>query len=240
MHAVGNVYLYGILGYYNGPYLMNEICESLYSNKKMMTKARNINLLDMEKHLTPKGIAARNSYMNAANIKYGTTKTYTDTRAYYPLLYSKQKGAGVNSLEDVIQPDISNGNDPYEESKPLMETEPTTDTTKIYAKENGFSVTQTYYQISINSDNYGDAAEVLTSGNYYWVASRYVDTCCQNSKSGLVFGLRTASFSMYGNNASSPYQWRRDGEYSRLRPVVTIKIDLLSGDKDSDGAWNLK
>ena len=39
----------GILGYNNGPYLMNEICKAQYSNQSLGTYARNINLLDMEK-----------------------------------------------------------------------------------------------------------------------------------------------------------------------------------------------
>ena len=41
----------GALGYHNGPYIMNKICEELYSNSTLNVKARNINLLDMEKHL---------------------------------------------------------------------------------------------------------------------------------------------------------------------------------------------
>jgi len=73
-----------ILGYNNGPYLMNEICKAQYSNKSLGVNARSINLLDMEKHLTAAGIAARKAY--SSNVKYGTTKTYTrDTR--YPSLY---------------------------------------------------------------------------------------------------------------------------------------------------------
>ncbi len=38
-----------ILGYNNGPYLMNEICKAQYSNKTLGVEARSINLLDMEK-----------------------------------------------------------------------------------------------------------------------------------------------------------------------------------------------
>ena len=52
---------YGILGYNNGPYLMNEICKAQYSNKALGTEARSINLLDMEKQLTPTGITNRNT-----------------------------------------------------------------------------------------------------------------------------------------------------------------------------------
>lgn len=118
----------GTLGYHNGPYIMNAICEAQYSNSALNVKARNISLLDMEKQLTTAGIAARNKYK-----KYGTTKTYTDSESYYPLLYEGQKGAGVNVAETnastITQPDITKGNDPYGES--VETTSPLTDKTSI-------------------------------------------------------------------------------------------------------------
>ncbi|CDA59540.1 unknown [Clostridium sp. CAG:245] len=75
---------------------MNEICKAQYSNKSLGVNARSINLLDMEKHLTAAGIAARNAYKyNSDTAKYGTTKTYT-SNTKYPSLYANQKGAGPN------------------------------------------------------------------------------------------------------------------------------------------------
>ena len=163
------VYFGNILGYNNGPYLMNEICKAQYSNKSLGVNARSINLLDMEKHLTAAGIAARNAYKyNSDTVKYGTTETYTSITTKYPSLYAGQKGAGVNVAEanasTVAQPDISKGNDPYEESKAIAETEPTTDNTS--GTGNPLTVTQTYYSISINEPNYGDAGSVLSFKEY--------------------------------------------------------------------------
>ena len=61
--------------------------------------------------------------------KYGTTKTYT-SNTKYPSLYANQKGAGPNvNASTITQPDTTKGNDPYEESKPIATTEPTTDST---------------------------------------------------------------------------------------------------------------
>ena len=164
------VNFYNILGYNNGPYLMNEICKAQYSNKTLGVNARSINLLDMEKHLTAAGIAARNAYTNA--VKYGTTKTYT-SNTKYPSLYANQKGAGPNA-SSISQPDITKGNDPYEESKPIATTEPTTDNTS--GTGNPLTVTQTFYYIPINDTNYGTASSVLANSTYFWVASRDVDT----------------------------------------------------------------
>ena len=102
------VNFYNILGYNNGPYFMNEICKAQYSNKTLGVNARSINLLDMEKHLTAAGIAARNAY--SSNVKYGTTKTYT-SNTKYPSLYANQKGAGPN-VSSITPSDPTKGNDP--------------------------------------------------------------------------------------------------------------------------------
>ena len=228
----------GILGYNNGPYVMDKICEALYSNNSRGITARSIDLLDMEKHLTAdKGIPARNAYKYKSDTaKYGTTKTYA-SNTKYPSLYAGQKGAGVNVAEanasTIAQPDTTKENDPYEESKPIAKTEPTTDNTS--GTGNPLTVTQTYYNIPISTANYGDAASVLSNSNYFWVASRCVGT--DSDIAG--FGLRiadavTGGYGVFGSNSSAD-----NGSY-RLRPVVSLSSSILSETKDASGAWNLK
>ena len=234
-----SVYFSNILGYNNGPYLMNEICKAQYSNKSLGVNALSINLLDMEKHLTPEGIAARNAY--STDVKYGTTKTYT-SNTKYPSLYAGQKGAGVNA-STIAQPDISKGNDPYEESKPIATTEPTNDNTS--GTGNPLTVTRTFYNISINKDNYGDAGSVLSNSTAFWVASRFVDT----NEAYAYFGLRSAYVMTDGAGATHTYMsgdclfrsYVNPGTGSnRLRPVVSLSSSILSETKDANGAWNLK
>ena len=229
-----------ILGYNNGPYLMNEICKAQYSNKTLGVNARSINLLDMEKQLTAAGIKSRNEYNKGSSTyaQYGTTKTYT-SNTKYPSLYANQKGAGPNitaadASAKITQPKTDAGNDPYEESKPIVPkgtTEPTTSS----ASESGspLTVTQTYYNISINDTNYGTASTVLANGTPFWVASR-----CVYSDSGIAFfGLRRAD-----TNASGYGMFYSDGSTSsvsnRLRPVVSLPSSLLTGEQ-TNGAWNL-
>ena len=216
-----------ILGYNNGPYLMNEICKAQYSNKTLGVNARSINLLDMEKHLTAAGIAARNAY--SSNVKYGTTKTYT-SNTKYPSLYANQKGAGPN-VSSITPSDTTKGNDPYEESKPIATTEPTTDNTS--GTGNPLTVTQTYYYIPINDTNYGTASSILANGTPFWVAARYVNT--DSGSAG--FGLRvartgTGGFGMFGSYGSTY------GSNYALRPVVSLPSSLLTGEQ-TNGAWNL-
>ena len=236
------VYFSGALGYHNGPYLMNAICESQYSNSTLNVKARNISLLDMEKQLTTAGIAARNAYNKGSSVytQYGTTKTYTDWTSYYPLLYDGQKGAGVNVTETnantIAQPNTDAGNDPYEES--VEATSPLTDKTSKQANNKVLTVTQTYYSIPIDGTNYGDAASVLSSSNSYWVSARYVyGMSCAD------FGLRHASTRMggycmfYSEDGTTNDD---DDSDDRLRPVVSLSSSILSETKDASGAWNLK
>ena len=224
------VYFGNILGYNNGPYLMNEICKAQYSNKTLGVNARSINLLDMEKHLTVTGITARNAYQyDSSTAKYGTTKTYT-SNTKYPSLYANQKGAGPN-VSSISKLDITKGNDPYEESKAIAKTEPTTDN----ASENGnpLTVTQTYYYIPISTENYGDAASVLSNSNYFWVSARYVYT-----NSGYAyFGLRDAGTDMDGYGMFYSDGSTGNGN-DRLRPVVSLPSSLLTGEQ-TNGAWNL-
>ena len=227
------VYFKNILGYNNGPYLMNEICKAQYSNKTLGVNARSINLLDMEKHLTSPGITARNAYQyDSSTAKYGTTKTYP-SNTKYPSLYANQKGAGPN-VSSITPSDITKGNDPYEESKPIVPkgtTEPTNDST--YGTGRPLTVTQTYYNISINDTNYGTASTVLANGTPFWVAARCVNTFSDVA----YFGLRFA-----GTNANGYVMFNSDGDtygyYCALRPVVSLPSSLLTGEQ-TNGAWNL-
>ena len=230
------VYFDNILGYNNGPYLMNEICKAQYSNATLGVNARSINLLDMEKQLTAAGIAARNEYNKGSSTyaQYGTTKTYT-SNTKYPSLYANQKGAGPNitaaNASTISQPDTTKGNDPYEESKAIATTEPTNDST--YGTEGPLTVTQTFYCIPIKEANYGDAYKVLNNLTAYWVAARYVDT----GSDGADFGLRYAATQTDGNCMFRSYSF--SGSYDcALRPVVSLPSSLLTGEQ-TNGAWNL-
>ena len=226
-----------ILGYNNGPYLMNEICKAQYSNKTLGVNARSINLLDMEKQLTAAGIKSRNEYNKGSSTyaQYGTTKTYT-SNTKYPSLYANQKGAGPNITEaeaskKITQPDTTKGNDPYEESKPIATTEPTTDNTS--GTGSPLTVTQTYYYIPINDTNYGAASSILANGTPFWVAARYVYTVSDCADFGLRFAdTGTGGYVMFDSHGCT------HGVSYALRPVVSLPSSLLTGEQ-TNGAWNL-
>ena len=232
------VYFKNILGYNNGPYLMNEICKAQYSNKTLGVEARSINLLDMEKHLTAAGITNRNACTN--EVKYGTTNTYT-SNTKYPSLYANQKGAGPNitaaNASTISQPNISKDNfipDPYEESKPIVPkdtTEPTTSST--YGTGSPLTVTQTAYMIAIDNTNYGTAYSILASSTWFWVAARHVHA----DSSHAFFGLRVARTGTGGSTMFYSDGGANDSSLA-LRPVVSLPYSLLTGEQ-TNGAWNL-
>ena len=224
------VYFRDILGYNNGPYFMNEICKAQYSNKTLGVEARSINLLDMEKHLTPTGITNRNAY--TSSVKYGTTKTYT-SYTKYPSLYANQKGAGPN-VSSISQPDTTKGNDPYEESKPIVPkgtTEPTTSST--YGTGSPLTVTQTFYIIAIDNTNYGTASSILANGTPFWVAARCVNTFSNFARFGLRYAGTDANGYLMFDSVGDTY-----GDRYALRPVVSLPSSLLTGEQ-TNGAWNL-
>ena len=209
---------------------MNEICKAQYSNATLGVEARSINLLDMEKQLTEAGITNRNAYQyDSSTAKYGATKTYT-SYTKYPSLYANQKGAGPN-VSSITPSDITKGNDPYEESKPIATTEPTTDNTS--GTEGPLTVTQTYYNIIIDNTNYGTASTVLANGTPFWVAARYVFTYSDYA----LFGLRYANAYTYGCDMFIS-DGNTNGYHYALRPVVSLPSSLLTGEK-TNGAWNL-
>ena len=225
----------GILGYNNGPYLMNEICKAQYSNETLGLYARNINLLDMEKHLTETGISIRNAYIDSRNpVQYGNTQTYmSKSYRYYPKLYANQIGAGINTTS-VAKPDITKGNDPYKLSEPISTTEPTTDSSYGQATSSGLTVTETFYSMDINDTNYGKVGNVLANNMSFWMAARYITT----DKTCAIWGLHYVSTFINGNSLFVSNNRPIGSGSLSLRPIVSVQSRSLTG-KKTNGAWDL-
>ncbi len=218
------IYFRDATGYNNGVYVMHDICEKLYSRNGI--KARSVTLDDMESWLTDAGKAAKNKYIsdqvsglsandfiekvNADN----NTVTYKKDRSYYPNLYAKENGSGINT-EEVKKDGIKDTN--------KAELDRTTRSTaeKSYKQADNLTTTQTYYYIPINSTNYEDGSKALSKGTYYWVASRYVS--CNSNYAG--FGLRLAHTYMSGYDM---FHSDSDGDGSnyRLRPIVSLGSEV--------------
>ena len=216
-----NVYFQGATGYNNGVTVMNDICKELYSKNTKGITARSVKLEDMESWLTESGKTARGSYSSYTDgPTYGHTQTYVTNR-YYPNLYAQAIGGKIDSgaTEGI---DVEEGN-----KTGLTESEEGTANEFAKASTN-ITVTQSYYNIPIDSTNYGDGAKALSSGESYWVASRYAK--CDSSCA--YFGLRYAYSYMYGYDMY--YSRNISGYfYGRLRPVVSlgseVQVETCSG-----------
>ena len=163
----------------------------------------------MEDWLTDAGRTARNEYTNSSsNVKYGETKTYTDTKSYTPDAYNSEEDENSNHY-----------------------TSPTTNT---YTKLGTLNAKQTYYNIPINETNYGEGAKVLSNSNYYWVAARYVGC---NPDDGAYFGLRYAITNIggYGMFVSG---YNYDYHNNLVRAVVSlgssVQINANTGDSPAN------
>lgn len=225
------VYFSGALGYNNGVYLINDICAKQYSSKSLGVTARSLTIEDIEAKMNATGIAARNAFTDSTSgIQYGKTKTYKGDYSYYPNLYAKENGSGINTTT-VKNDGIGRSNKYY--------TKPTTETYS-QANTSGLTVTQDYYYFSNNSyfDDSNFYSTIFGTGSAYWVASRY--SYCFSTHAD--FGLRRVdgtwlgaldmfNSSKYANNFSS-----------HLRPVVSLSlydIDFSLG-KDTSGAWQIR
>lgn len=213
-----NIYFRDATGYNNGVSVMHDICEKLYSRNGI--QARSVTLEDMESYLTDEGKNAKNNdisnrissllaneHIEKTNKENGTI-TYKSESSYYPNLYANENGSGINT--DIVK------------------TQGIKDTSKVelditlrpnsYKQANNLTATQTYYNLLIDSANYGVAAEILrNTTSFCWVASRYVS--CNENVVG--FGLRVASTNMDGYSMYHSSNGINGNSYG-LRPVVYL------------------
>ena len=219
-----DIYFSDATGYNNGVYVMHDICEKLYSRNGI--KARSVTLDDMENGLTAVGKKKKNNYISnrvsglsandfieKVNVDNNTV-TYKKAKSYYPNLYAKENGSGINT-EEVKKDGIKDTN------KSKLDRTTRTTAEKSYKQADNLTTTQTYYYIPINSTNYGDGSKALSNSTYYWVASRYVG-CSSGSAD---FGLRLAYTNMYGN-AVFHSSGNNDNNRVRLRPVVSLGSEV--------------
>ena len=206
-----SVTLFGLEGYNNGVYLLNDICKSRYGNASLGATARSLNIEDIESRMNGAGIAARNAYKSGTT-QYGTTRKYTGKLAQYPAIYVQEKysGVGVSDVtagSQVIAGEINataqarmnpNGKSGSDD---IYTTLPETSETTGPSKTN-LTCTQTCYNMSSPSSYFDDSNfynMIFGTGTHFWLASRCVS--CPS-----VSGRRSfASFSILNIEGSELY-----------------------------------
>ena len=231
------VYLYGNLGYNNGVWKLNVICSKQCSNKTLGITARSIKIEDIESKLSDIGIQTRNEYANY-NTKYGNTFKPTDQggHTYYPLLYARENGSGVNT--DTIKKDGIGRSESYY-------TAPTTETG---TRATSLTATQTYYGLDLTTNNnyfINEEFYNLISKGEYTIASRAVNCYAKNDD---VIGFKlwvvvkaTKQLQGWDLLTSSGYFPGYSAWGLGLRPVTTLgaNIEFTSGDGSIDNPYKI-
>ena len=218
------------LGYNNGVYLLNDICEKLYSNSSLGVKARSIKLEDIEEKMTAEGLEyARSGYDSGQRVAWG--KIYTPNYGRYPNLYARENGSGIGTT-NVKKDGIGRSESYY--------TTPTKETTSE-AGTNRLTVTQTNYESQMNSSNYENESffYLIHNCGTFWVASRCVGTYTYD----VWFGMMIVINSLLGGTSlirSEAYYEHGRWNHS-IRPVVNLSsnIKLIGGDGSIDNPYKI-
>ncbi len=233
-------YFKGATGYNNGVYLLDEICEELYSNNKLGVKARSIDLQDIESKMNKKGKEDRDEYIQGVG-QYGKTKDYLGDYAYYPNLAKYEEILGID--EDKINEkgigESDDGTNLGDIEIPLVENDRNNYINSRTKANNNITVKMNYYKVSSKSEYFDDNNFynlIFGSEEQYWIASRF--SRCETDV--VKFGIRLVNNSklsgrdlFYSNDeALSP-------NGSRVCPIVSLKSNIEYTGSSSEG-WNIK
>lgn len=226
------IYFLGATGYNNGVYLLNDMCNKLYSNPEKGAIARSLNIEDIQDKL--KSESTYKGYESKTGTRWGSTFTY-ETPKYYPAQWQGDNGVEKESESRNLIPANEELSDI--ESKTVTQTlwDQTADIMQTAFKEATTDLAEAdnkiYYSLLCNGGN-----------DLYWLASRFVHT---SSSSYVVFGLRGVREGRVGG----PYLFYTSGylpnvESRSVRPVVNIpveRIDTGIGDgTNSNIGWGMK
>lgn len=218
------------VAYNNGVFLLNDICNKLYSNNNLGIVGRSIKREDIEKHLSEEGTNNIYNFNSGAN-SYGKQRTYY-TYIYYPKIYELENGSGINTT-NVKTNGISFSDSYY--------TEATTDS---YARaSSSLTGVSTAFRIENNTNNYADntSYNMIQNNEDYWIASRIVSTAEYGINWGLIkysivdgIGYVEILFGSANNGIG-------DAITDSIRPIVTIptSVKIYGGDGTEEHPYHL-
>ena len=228
---VGSLELRGAKGYNNAVYLLDKVCEVLYSGEQ--GTAESIKIEDLEKHYTEAGKKAVTNF-NSGVTPYRSKNRFTDpSYRYYPQIALEENGIGINTSTitengttyNQVKTDgiglSDKGNAPYTETETLGGA-------YDQAGSNGMTITQTYYAYYVSSaliyetdSVYYDLFHKVSSN--YWMASRCVDAYSNDSYCTFrvfhAYSSGIGSYLLFYSRGSS------GGGSRGLRPVINLKSD---------------
>ena len=243
--GVNTLKLSGADGYNNAVYLINEMCETLYSGNQGTTRSLKIEDLE-DNYFSEEAIRARDDY-NVSATKYGNTRYYKNV--IYPNILSEEAKMGVGTKIIDGKNQIRNGGLGLSEQNKIYTN---SSSTSIFLDENkGITVRQTLYRIFGDNIYYKNnriksillqvPMQNRENGiKTYWLASR----CIYTYSGSCMFDI--SSWKSSGSEGAAMF--RSNGEISNsskaVRPIITLnsgaKAKYDSAYNSTYNKWNLK
>jgi len=238
------VYFNGALGYNNGVKLLNDYCNTIYSNSTYQATARSLNVEDIISRMDLT-VWDYHSYVDY-EIKYGNTYTFSSAGyRYYPYQWKNTK---TEYNKNKINGSTITGTLGQSQQTSYMSTTATQATTSIVVeqtiwsstmKENNFKTTSTrksdkdtsfYYEIFINNGS---------NNINYWLASRYSYIWAKVYAS---YGIRSVENKVLGGRGTYTSDNTPVNRSNPVRPVVTIPTSVIDVSEEYNSAegWPLK
>lgn len=238
---LGAINLASCNGYNNCVKVLNDICNSCYSNSEYGAVSRSINIDDIEEVMNL-------SVWNPENYKTRTTElnTYSGRKEYkvtkcYPYIYSEEQYANIDGVEVESGIGRSTQNRLYDAKEDYLKAESTLYPMQTTWKKSKMSsknfINEAYYYM-IFKDAFNDKEDLMS----YFLASRSVDLNENNIGFGIFevgVGNGIQTNTLFNSRGGSLEYW------DRIRPMVEIPLDNIEIDRTSDGktkesAWKIE
>lgn len=258
----------GEQGYNNAVYILNDICNSLYSNEQKQAVARSINIEDVQNKIDTSKWNYQ-EYINEEDIEnpisYGQTKhiesviyelNEQEEGVYYPAIFAQEKTT-KNKIDDIV----IKGN--------LEKSEQTQLITESYKKANDMDIEQTAWKMNeeifntnpfilVETKNHGKDGNIYKEllGNSYnantWIASRGVNVSniFGSSLNGVIYPAGFGIFELAVNQIDFQEMYYTNGyktgitsnHMATIRPIITIPIENMNmqvGNGEKETPWEI-
>ena len=258
----------GEQGYNNAVYILNDICNSLYSNEQKQAVARSINIEDVQNKIDTSKWNYQ-EYINEEDlenpISYGKVKhiesviyelNEQEQGVYYPAIFSQEKTT-KNKIEDIL----IKGN--------LEKSEQTQLITESYKKASNMDIEQTAWKmdeqtfqtnpfLTVETKNHIEDSTIyqeLLGSSYHtntWIASRGVNVSniFGSSLNGIIYPAGFGIFELAVNQIDFQEMYYTNGyktgitsnHMATIRPIVTIPIENINtqiGNGKKESPWEI-
>ena len=211
------LYIYGPQGYNNGVYILNEMCNKLYSDSDKKIVARSINIEDIENVIYKVKNYRRLDIIKSKTKSYGTQPSkngYTNENSWYPTIYEYEKNSVINGNTKSDGLDLS---DSY--SSLIEDNKKQADSIQPY--KNFYNTIDYNTTVELLKNNKQDYSSILLpnkESTKYWIASRILG----NGDNSAHFDLRRINEGLLRGARLFDSNNTPSGEVSNIFPIVSV------------------